>query len=81
MKTKTTSAMVALIISLIAFFVLRLMIFLFVAEPGIILEVNRNVYSFSRSALVLGLWAFIGFPATVISLFLLWERRRNHPHV
>jgi hypothetical protein len=77
MKTNTTSAMVALIITLMVFFLLRLAIYLFVAEPGIILEVDKKVYSFPRGMLILGLWAFVGFPAVVISMFLLWERRRS----
>jgi hypothetical protein len=81
MKTKTTSAMVVLIITLMGFLLLRLMIFFFVAEPGIGVEVDGKVYSFSKSVLILGLWAFLGFPAVVISVFLLWERRRSRTDV
>jgi hypothetical protein len=77
MKTKTTSVMVALIITLVAFFVFRLMIFFFVAEPGISVHVDGIVYSLSKNMLTLGLWALLGFPAVVVSIFVLWERRRS----
>jgi hypothetical protein len=77
MKTKATSAMVVLIITLVVFFMLRLAIYFFVAEPGIILEVDKRLYSFPKGLLILVLWAFLGFPAVVISIFLLWERRSS----
>jgi hypothetical protein len=77
MKTKATSAMVVLIITLVVFSLLRLAIYFFIAEPGIILEVDRRFYSFPKGLLILLLWAFLGFPGVVISIFLLWERRRS----
>jgi hypothetical protein len=77
MKNKSTSAMVALIISLLAFFVFRLLIFFFVTEPGISLQVNETAYAFSKNALIIALWAFLGFPAVAASIFILWERRRS----
>jgi hypothetical protein len=76
MKTKTTLAMVALIFSLVAFFVFRLAIFL-LAEPGISLQLNGAAYLFSKNTLTIALWALLGFPAVVASIFVLWELRRG----
>jgi hypothetical protein len=70
MKTKTTLTMVALIISLVAFFVFRLSILL-LAEPGISLQLNGTAYLFSKNTLTIALWALLGFPAVVASIFVL----------
>ena len=69
--------MVTLIITLVVFFMFRLMLLFFVAEPGISVQVDGIVYSFSKNILTLALWAFLGFPAIVVSTFVLWERRRS----
>lgn len=53
--------MVVLIISLAVVLVFRLMIFFFVAEAGINVQVDGAIHSFSKGTLTLGLWAFLGF--------------------
>jgi hypothetical protein len=73
----STAAMVVLIITLIMFLVLRVVIFLFIPEPGVGLHFNGTVYPLSKGSLALALWAFLGFPAIAVSMFILWERKRN----
>lgn len=70
-------SMLALIISLVVLFVFRLVIFFFVAEPGISLQVSGTAILFSKNTLTIALWAFRGFPAVAASVFVLWERRRS----
>ena len=70
-------AMIVLTITLVGFLLLRAIIFSFVPTNGVELMLDGRMYSVSNGALTIGLWAFLGFPGIVISLFLLWERRKD----
>jgi hypothetical protein len=70
-------AMIILTITLVGFLLLRAIIFSCVPANGVELLLDGCIYSVSKGALTIGLWAFVGFPAIVISLLLLWECRKS----
>jgi hypothetical protein len=72
--SKSSLFLIALLISNMMLFVLRLMIYLFVPEASIWIRVFGNEIVFSRELVTLALWC-IWLPLLAVSIFALYQQK------